>query len=293
MDKEQELLHQSERTSSNLKTPCFSAQELGSDVNQDHLVSKKMDPTLWNPEEGKTSDKFQATNKRAQDLFEKNYFSQVIDLLQVLHSSGLGSAKSYCLLGSSYHQLNQFKEALKAYKRSLEIDESYLESLMNLSILRMDLGDYERGVMTYKKAYQTYTQDQGRQWETYMAEQHLTSGKSYFEKGYFHEAFLEFLKAKPKTQKSFLPVDLLIVRCLWKLNRKREAVEKLQAIKRKNLYSTQVSLLLGEFYFLSQRVPEAISEWERVLKLDSKNQKALHLLAKTQTIQSVKEADLA
>ena len=283
MDKEQELSHQPpEARASSFQEP---------QADQDHLVSKKMNPSALNLEQP-LSD-FQATEQRAQDLFEKNYFSQTLDLLQVLHSRGLGSAKTYCLLGSSYHQLNQFQKALAAYKRSLEIDDTYLESLMNLSILRMDLGDYERGMMTYKKAYQTYNQQQGNKWGEFIAEQHQASGKAYFEKGYFHEALLEFLKARPKTQKSLLSVDLLVAQCLWKLNRKREAIDRLQALKRLHSHSTEVSLLLGEFYFLSQKLPQAVCEWERVLKMDPKNQKALRLLAKTQTMQSVKETDLA
>ncbi len=299
MDKEQEFLKELKPLDSINSHSYEKEFSMPPYLDQDHLVSKKMDTSAFDREEPLFSQReseaheFHAAERRAQDLFEKNYFSQALELLQVLHSRGLGSAKSYCLLGSSYHQLNQFKKALQAYKRSLEIDENHVESLMNLSILRMDLGDYERGVLTYKKAYQSYAQNQGHQWEAYMAEQHLTSGKSYFEKCYFHEALLEFLKAKPKTQKSSLNVDLLIVQCLWKLDRKREAIEKLQELKRYNLHSTKVSLLLGEFYFLSQKVPAAISEWERVLKFDPKNQKALRLLAKTQTIQSVKETDLA
>ena len=258
--------------------------------NEDYIISKAVDPLAINL----SNNEFHSIEKRAQDLFEKNYFSQAVDLLQTLHSRGLGSAQSYCLLASSYHQLNQFQKALQTYKRALEMDENHLESLVNLSILRMDLGDYERGAITYKKAQQNYFKNTENQWERFMFEQHLATGRSYFEKGYFQEALLEFLKAKPKMQGTSLRVHIWIARSLWNLDRKKEAIEKLKSLKKDHPKYIEAPLLLGELYLLSHKVTAAVGELERVLKIDPVNQKALRLLSKTQTMQnSVEETDFA
>jgi len=88
-------------------------------------------------------------------------------------------------------------------------------------------------------------------------------------------------------------LDLSIIRCLWKLDRKAEAIHQLLQAKRNHPLSIEVSLLLGEFYFQSRKVPQAILEWERVLFMDPKNKKALKFLAHTQNIQSIQEKDLA
>ena len=235
---------------------------------------------------------FQSIEEKAKDLFNKNLYSQAVTVLKTLHAKGLGSANSYALLGASYHQQNEFKKAVMAYKRALELNPSHLECLTNLSLLRLDLGDYERGKQVYQRAYKAYFENTQNKWEKYIAEQHIQSGQAYFNKGYFHEALLEFLKASSK-QSSMLSLDLSIIRCLWKLDRKREAIHQLLQTKRNHPLSVEASLLLGEFYFQSRKIPQAVLEWERVLYMDPKNKQALKFLAHTQNIQSVQEGDLA
>jgi len=269
---------------------------------KDFLISKKTIPPeellkietpVQNPvSQQMPQSQFQSIEEKAKNLFDKNLYSQAVTLLNTLHAKGLGSANSYTLLGASYHQQNEFKKAVTAYKRALELDPSHLECLTNLSLLRLDLGDYERGKLVYKRAYQAYFEHTQNKWEKYIAEQHIQSGKAYFNKGYFQEALLEFLKASPK-QGHLLSLDLSIIRCLWKLDRKAEAIHQLLQAKRNHPLSIEVSLLLGEFYFQSRKVPQAILEWERVLFMDPKNKKALKFLAHTQNIQSIQEKDLA
>ena len=269
--------------------------------DQDALISKKTAPLeeiLSTKEKTPVKNKktahryFQSIEEKAKDLFAKNLYSQAVTLLKTLHTKGLGSADSYALLGASYHQQNKFKKAVSAYKQALELDPSHLECLCNLSLLRLDLGDYVRGKLVYKRAYKTYFESTQNKWEQYIAEQHIQSGQAYFKKGYFHEALLEFLKASPK-KGHLLSLDLLTIQCLWKLDRKSEAIHQLLQTKRNHPLSIEVSLLLGEFYFQSRKIPQAILEWERVLYMDPKNKKALKFLAHTQNIQSVQEGGLA
>jgi len=125
---------------------------------KDFLISKKTappeellkKPTTAQSSFGQKIPQFQSIEEKAKDLFDKNLYSQAITLLKTLHAKGLGSADSYALLGASYHQKNEFKKAVTAYKRALELDPSHLECLTNLSLLRLDLGDYERGKLVYK-----------------------------------------------------------------------------------------------------------------------------------------------
>lgn len=49
---------------------------------------------------------------------------------------------------------------------------------------------------------------------------------------------------------------------------------------------------MGDFYFDVKKITFAISQWEHVLKIDSKNQKALKKLSKTQNIQSVEAEEV-
>ena len=291
-----------------------------SSLDQDQLISKKMALT---PEESEdflkeslkkidskpavqahpakaddavTTEKnyFSAIEEKAKELFEKNLFSQAESLLQALHTHRLGSASTYSLQASCYHQKNQFKKALALYQRALALDPLYLEALLNLSLLCFDLGDYKKAVVYYNKVRQILAQKQENQWKSDMAYRHLQLAQNYYSKSYYHESLLEFLKARSYIKKSkSLPLHLKVIRCLWKLNRRGEAVQKLLTLKRENPRSVDVLLLLGEFYFYMKKITFAILEWERVLKLDSKNTQALKWLSKTQNIQSVEENHFA
>ena len=262
----------------------------------DQVIEKRMmhpediahSPTSFSMENKPSSaEYFSSVEKKARDLFEQNLFSQAETMIHHLHHKGLGSAVTYCLLGNCHYQKNQFKKALLAYKKSLEINASHIESLLNLSLLRFDLGDYEQGSWLYNKAMQVISDQTETEWKTKIAEGHVSTGICYFNKGYYHEALLEFLKAKPH-QKNSVSFELQVIQCLWKLNRKKEALTQTQTLKKKHPLNVSILVLLGEFYFELKRVTHAILEWERVLRLDPKNKVAIQWLSKVQYIQSVK-----
>ena len=200
--------------------PSFTPQKNQED--QDALISKTTAPLeeLLSHKEETSIERsvspkpiqshFQSIEEKAKDLFEKNLYPQAVTLLKTLHAKGLGSANSYALLGASYHQQNEFKKAVEAYKRALELDPSHLECLTNLSLLRLDLGDYARGKLVYKRAYKAYFESTQTKWEKYIAEQHIQSGQAYLNKGYVHEALLEFLKASPSKVTCFLWIYRLL-----------------------------------------------------------------------------------
>lgn len=178
--------------------------------------------------------------KKAQELFEQNFISQAESLLRALHTKGLGTCRSYSLLGSCYYQKNLFKQALHSYKKALEIEPSDLETQINLSLLRLDLGDYQKGFIQYRTAFQTYLQNKEGEWRHSVARQHYKFGMQYYQQGYYHEALLEFLKVAPVFKNS-IPLELLVIRCLWKLNQKKRAFQK--------LYELQKSILVRLKFF--------------------------------------------
>ena len=261
--------------------------------NEDQVLSKKFLEDLVHKNFSKDQKAtFDSIEVEARELFEQNFVSQAESLLLALHTKGLGTSQSYSLLGACYHQRNLFKKALECYNQSLKMEPLNCESLMNLSLLRLDLGDYQKGYIPYKKAFYTHFQNKEKEWKRSVAEQHYQFGMRYYDQGYYHEALLEFLKVVP-VFKNIIPINLYIIRCLWNLNQKKRAFQKLQELEKKYPQSTDVLLVLGEFYFQVQKITLAISKWERVLKMDSQNKVALKWLSKVQDIQSVEEAPLA
>lgn len=228
--------------------------------------------------------------QKAKELFSRNLYFQSANVLTSLHSKGLGTASTYSLLASAYHQQNHFKLALENYKKALELDPSYEEALWNLSLLRLDLGDYERGYNVFHRARHCSYLHKEDQWRQFISEQHLKVAKAYYDKGYYHEALLELLKSNPHTNEDPpLSIHLQLIKCLWNLDRKREAIEKLLLLRKKLPRCLEVSFLLGNYYYKSKKMTLAIHEWERILKLDPHNKKAMELLSQTQTSYNFKE----
>ena len=271
-----------------LEKPSSSQKSLTNNFsqNEDYVLEKK---TALSDFSAVKKSPLQEIERQAEELVEKKLFSSAEELLTELHGQGLGSAGTYCLLAVVHCRQNQFKKALFSYKKALEKDPEHLESLINLSLLRLDIGDYERGFLVYRKALNIVEKKQNNQWQNYMAKQHLEGGEVYFKKGLLHEALLEFLKSAGHYASAPLDLELKITECLWNLNRKKEAFEKLLLIKKKNPLSLKPSLKLADYYFQMKDITSAVMEWERVLRFEPQNAKARLGLEKAQNIQSVRQ----
>ena len=259
-------------------------------LNIPHTLQAKTNPLQKTSFKAPSPETIEQT---ALDLFKKNLHSQAETLIQAFHARGFGAVGTYCLLGNIYYQKNQFKKALDAYKKALEKDPSHLESLAHISLLRFDLGDYQKGSVAYNKALSQIQQNKKSRWDQYITSRHLQSGRDYFSMGLYHEALLEFLKAHSKEKSNPLPIELKIIRCLWHLDRKKSALKKLLLLKKTNPLSIPVRLMIGEFYFHFRNIPMAVNEWEKILRFDPKNKSALMWLSKTQNIQNSREEPLA
>ena len=254
--------------------------------NEDRVLEKKM--TQHEPALKEKKSPLKEIEEETRSLIEKKLISEAEELLIELHGQGVSSAGTYCLLAGIHCRQNKFKKALFSYKKALEKNPEHLESLINLSLLRFDLGDYERGVLVYKKALNVREKKQNDQWQNYIAKRHIQSGEVYFKRGFWHEALLEFLKASGRGF-SPLPLELKITECLWRLGRKKEALEKLLLIRKKNPISLRPGLLLAEYYFQMRNMTSAVMEWERILRFEPRNQEARLGLEKAQNIQSVRQ----
>lgn len=296
------------------KTDLQFNQNLSTDLsdNKDHLIKKYMslDSALESESDSTRSTQsslideaqktkpdssiFQNIEDKARGMFDKGLFDGVISILASLHAKSLGTPPTYCLLATAYHQKNLFKQARENYKKALELDPNHVESLVNISILRLDLGDYERGMLSFNRAHSQIQLQEESQWKAYISKQHLNSANAYYDRGYYHESLLEFLKAYVDVEHMMPPsVQLRIIRCLWKLDKKSEAVNKLIALRKAHPTDCDTSLLLGYFYFQANKITAAIHEWERVLKIEPKNKRAIKYLAEIHHIQSVEENSFA
>ena len=56
------------------------------------------------------------------------------------------------MLATIYYDKGQFSKAIKTFKRALEIDPTYTDASVGLSIILNDLGRYEEGKEVFQKA---------------------------------------------------------------------------------------------------------------------------------------------
>ena len=89
--------------------------------------------------------------KAVHSFNEGDYNSAEKYLIYLVRQAPFVSKNSaaFNLLGLIYHEKNMFNQAIKFFRKSLEINPSNSEAIVNLSILLCDLGLYRDAEQVY------------------------------------------------------------------------------------------------------------------------------------------------
>jgi tetratricopeptide (TPR) repeat protein len=191
------------------------------------------------------------------------------------------------MLGTIYYDQGKFKKAIRSFQRALEIDPSFTDSSVGLSIILNDLGKYTEGQKVFEEARAVLDrkgQSVNEQLDERFAGKHEELADMYFQHGRYAEALREFRMAQKMSRRK---VDMLlhISDCLIQMQQHAPAIAELKNLLRERPDHAPALLRLGKTYYDMQQVPEAVAQWELVLQYEPNNSTARDYLRLAQSVQ--------
>ena len=227
----------------------------------------------------------------ARDHFRKSEFVQAESiLLQIVAQKG-ASAEILHMLGTIYYDRGKFSKAIKAFKRAIEMDPSFVDASVGLSIILNDLGRYEEGRQVFmaaegrlKKPTSTETSSDFNS-STKIAQKHDELGEIYLRNGEYREAISHFERAlNLSTRKPELRMK--IIECWILLKEFTPAQKDLRALISEFPSFLPARLKLGLLFYQQGRTAEALEQWESVLLRDPQHPLALKYVRSAQEAKS-------
>src|ERR1051325_6937214 len=88
----------------------------------------------------------------ARDYFKENRYALAEPLLNQLILKNAKSPEVFQMLGTIYYDQGKFNKAIRAFKRALELEPTYTDASVGLSIILNDIGKYEEGRKVFEDA---------------------------------------------------------------------------------------------------------------------------------------------
>jgi tetratricopeptide (TPR) repeat protein len=220
----------------------------------------------------------------AKEHFEDAQYALAEPILEQLIVSDDPSAETYHMLATIYFDKGKFKKAIRTYRRALEIDPTFSDASVGLSILLNDLGRYEEGKQVFINA-QAAADNRSQGADAYaferLAMKHDEIGELYFQSKRYEEALKQYEEALKLTQKRN-DVRMKIIECHLRMDNSERGLPELRSLILEQPSFLPARLKLGLVLYQSRRVPEAIEQWEAVLLRDPDHPLALQYLQMAQ-----------
>lgn len=184
------------------------------------------------------------------------------------------------MLATIFYDKGQFNKAIRTFKRALEIDPTYTDASVGLSIILNDLGRYDEGKIVFEEAQRLLDRKSGKMdsyVEEKLASKHEEIADIYFQYKRFNEALEQLYKAlKLSTRKA--EIVLRIAECHVQSGDSDRAIRELKNLLREFPQLVPARLKLGIIYYNQNNLAEATEQWENVLLRDPKHPEALKYL---------------
>jgi tetratricopeptide (TPR) repeat protein len=191
----------------------------------------------------------------------------------------------YQMLATIFYSNGQFNKAIKTFKRALEIDPYYTDASVGLSIILNDLGRYEEGKKVFLEAQSLLERKNRRPDPTVndkIAAKFEELADLLFQCQRYEESIEQYQKALPISNRK-QHVILSISECHLKMGKKDKAIRELKAAIKDYPHFLIGRNKLASLLFESNKVAEAIHQWESVIELDPRNPEANRNLKMAQT----------
>ncbi len=221
----------------------------------------------------------------AKQNFIKGNYKVVEPLLQQLILQNNRNPEIYQMLATIYYDKGQFNKAIRTFKRALEIDPTYTDASVGLSIILNDLGRYEEGKKIFEDAKQVLDRKKNSPdpyLEEKLAQKHEELADLYVQLQRFAEALEQFFKAQKLSTRK-VEISIRIADCFLSLNEATKAQAQLKNLIKEYPQYAPARIKLGLLYYNQNQLAEATEQWENVLLRDPDHPEAHKYLKMAQT----------
>jgi len=100
--------------------------------------------------------------QEARESFIEGNYKVAEPLLNQMLLQSTKNPEVYQMLATIYYDKGQFNKAIKTFKRALEIDPTYTDASVGLSIILNDLGRYDEGKQVFQEAQKLLDRKSGK-----------------------------------------------------------------------------------------------------------------------------------
>jgi tetratricopeptide (TPR) repeat protein len=209
---------------------------------------------------------------RGRDAYEKGDYAEA-ERNFTLVVAARPYADVYNKLGLIYHGKGEFGKAVGAFKKALELNPSYTEVSLNLSVTLNDMGKYSEANEVFGKAARIahgapYAVDpyiKGK-----LANEHAKLGDIYYDLGLFGESVEEYKKAIA-LRPTFVDVLTKIGIAYREKGLYNEAIREFMKAKEINPKYITARINLGVTYYMKGFIDLAVAEWKDALDVSPDN----------------------
>jgi len=188
------------------------------------------------------------------------------------------------MMATIFYDQGKFNKAIKTFKRALEIDPTFTDASVGLSIILNDLGRYDEGKKVFVDA-QAALANKSTGSDPYIQEKLATKhdelGELYFQYRRYNEAIEQYNRALTLTTRK-ADLKMKVIECLIKNDDEGRAARELKSLVQEFPQFIPARLKLGLMYFNAKKTIEAVEQWESVLLRDPDHPVAIRYLQMAQ-----------
>lgn len=220
----------------------------------------------------------------ARGYFINGNYKMAEPILNQMLLQSTRNPEVYQMLATIFYDKGQFSKAIKTFKRALEIDPTYTDASVGLSIILNDLGKYDEGKQIFLDAQAQLEKKSGKQdpfVDEKLASKHEELADLYYQYKRYNEALEQLLKAQKLSSRK-AEITLRVSEVHVQLGQTERAIKDLKALIREYPHLIPARLKLGAIYYNSNNIAEATEQWENILIRDPHHPEALRYLKMAQ-----------
>lgn len=222
----------------------------------------------------------------AREYFRDNKYSLAEPILNQLILKNAKSPEVFHMLGTIYYDQGKFNKAIRAFRRALELEPTFTDASVGLSIILNDIGKYEEGRKVFEEAKELLARQNSSD-DPYVNEKfsikHDELGEMYFHHGRFKEALEQYFKALALSNRK-PELTMKVVECFLKIQDTDKAVKELRSLIKDYPGFLSARVRLGRILYEQGEVEGAVEQWEATVQRDPNHSEAARLLRQSQAM---------